>query len=294
MVGASRAPSARQLIAASRPGGGEDNSDLWKALGTDTEAGRMLRKLYGGRPNRALEFVPQPRVNPSLAVSKRRPFIPAGASLDAEDPRKASVDHDAAAAVEVPPDYDAMRRLRWKPPALIDTHAGKRRSKASIDVAETRAARLADRAPTHGGNASGTDLEKRKLQLAFQFKGGKSLPPSVAADPLEGEVPMSLVLGRPVRGRRAPKADAAATAASSPGRKHGPSSAYLFELLALFDDVLRSVEEEKDLLRGGRGASGTGEPRSAIRARVEQKIGELDRLEQAIDAERARLSKELA
>jgi len=216
------------------------------------------------------------------------------------------------ASVERPPDYAMEARWQAMRPSLIDVHPGKRRSERGIREAEERAEAAADR-PAAGGGRGGPapGFEKRRLQLQFQFKGGKALPPSAMPEALEGEVPMSLVAGRRVKGvgagRRAraagaargkeaapaqaghrvrfgddggdgggggrgPLEEAVEAAARSPGRRLGPTSHYLEALEERRDDVLREA---------GRSDEDVGAVVSRLEA-IDQRIGE----------ERARLGAE--
>lgn len=62
--------------------------EAWRALGNDTEAGRLLAKLYGGTKKVKIEYPPVR----TRAAGPRRAFIPAGGLRDV-DPREARIAH---------------------------------------------------------------------------------------------------------------------------------------------------------------------------------------------------------
>ena len=108
----------------------EENAELWKSVGTDTEAGRLLRRLYAGKSAAKIHY-PEVRTRPA---SSRPAFIPGGARPSSDDPRAQRRDQDRVRTLHVP----SVAPRRRRPPARIDAHAGKRRSQRMIDDVEVR------------------------------------------------------------------------------------------------------------------------------------------------------------
>ena len=139
----------------------------WQAFDTSTEAGRMLKKLYGssaGHPNIAY---PKLTTKPRKQMPK---FIPGGAKLDATDARSNSHRREKASTVE--PWRKKYERPSYKP---IDFVARKRNTAQIDEILEDMSMRNAAYRPPRV-NGSSTDAEKARLQEIAQFGGGKALP----------------------------------------------------------------------------------------------------------------------
>jgi hypothetical protein len=67
--------------------------------------------------------------------------------------------------------------------------------KEDIDKRLEEAEKSADKAFPPIKKAIHTEAEKRRLQAAFQFKGGKALPEELTLAPIEGHIPLSVVTG---------------------------------------------------------------------------------------------------
>jgi hypothetical protein len=218
------------------------------------------------------------------------------------------------ASVDIPEDYGLQRRMERMRPALIDYHAGKRRTARDIDIREREQERLSDRPAAPAGRGSSTAVEKRRLQLQFQFKGGKALPAGASGDALVGEVPMSLVVGKPsvggvaerrhrARGVREGRASgrgprfedpgkfAAQAAASSPGRRRLPEAAYVHAIERLVDEILTDLQGLKSRASRLRGtASWTDEMETAHEEAVATRMQDLRSAKQQLDDELMRLA----
>jgi len=105
----------------------------WEAFDTSTEAGRMLKKLYGnnaGHPN--IEY---PKL--TTKATKPRPkgaFIPGGARAGHSDPRSNSKRREAGAtvvAVRRKP-QESKRRAEWTSQLRIDAPSKARVEKPSF------------------------------------------------------------------------------------------------------------------------------------------------------------------
>ena len=85
--------------------GNTSENHAWKAFDTSTEAGRLLKKLYGNKPPPV--NVPLPRRSKKAAAPTGE-WRPGGGRVDAVDPRKAS--RSKAAEAKVARGYRKVRR----------------------------------------------------------------------------------------------------------------------------------------------------------------------------------------
>ena len=142
-------------------------NQAWQAFDTSTEAGRMLKKLYGGAAGHPNIAYPKLTTKPRKHQPK---FIPGGAKLDASDARSNSHRREKASTVE--PWRKKYSRPTYKP---IDFVARKRNTAAIDEILEDMSMRNAAYRPPRV-NGSSTDAEKARLQEIAQFGGGKALP----------------------------------------------------------------------------------------------------------------------
>lgn len=146
----------------------------WKAFGSDTEAGRLLQKLYG-KNNRPKIHYPTPK---RMEAEARRPFCPAG-GLPGSDARIATR-REVTINLPRPPPAE-MRRYT---PA-IDFHSGRRKHVKDISAEQDELHRYRQSYRPARAPAVSTDANKRKLQTRFQFGGGKALPEAGLLAPLQ-------------------------------------------------------------------------------------------------------------
>ena len=141
-------------------------ANAWQAFDTSTEAGRMLKKLYGnaaGHPNIAY---PKLTTRPRKTAPK---FIPGGAKLGV-DARSNSNRRERASAVE--PWRKKYERPKYHPIQFVSK---KRNTRAIDEILEDMSMRNNAYRPPRV-NGSSTDAEKARLQEIAQFGGGKALP----------------------------------------------------------------------------------------------------------------------
>lgn len=160
----------------------ERNEQSWKRFGYNTEAGKLLYKLYSGeRPNNTVRY-------PKLKLRKDR-FSVDGAerwrSGTAFLPRQSNRRH-----VKVP----KVRHREEDVPEIELMPKRKSRSKIEQELRQRRDEAVSFRpAPTR---VISTEVEKRRLALSNQFKGGKVLPTEGTAAPIATNVPLHLVTQR--------------------------------------------------------------------------------------------------
>lgn len=203
----------------------QDPSRLAGLVGHDTEAGRILASLYG-KPKPVVS-APKPVRSSSWAPAQawRRPQH----SPEAADPRAATLNREAIAAVDADkPGPIVVRQAQRAPIDLLDSR--RRSAQAIADATEAEAA-TADRPagpPVKPGY--NIEAEKRRLQLTFQFKGGKGLPAEGLSEPLTGHIPIPIITGTGARTRKARTEQqaltrpASASGVSSHGEVHAPGS----------------------------------------------------------------------
>ena len=163
----------------------DEASQQWKKFGMDTEAGRMLNKLYGKKHVK----INYPKINiVSRKERSQKPrFIPGGGNKDV-DPRSNRIKKI---------DVNRPRVGRGKKPKKV--HAidviRRRKSKASID--EINKTREFDVKGFQGPatKAVSTEQNKRMLQMTNQFKGGKILPSAGSYDAISTQIPLHVITG---------------------------------------------------------------------------------------------------
>lgn len=147
-------------------GGGQQ----WTAFDTSTEAGRLLKRLYGGVPSANITY---PRPLPK----REKQFIPGGAKLTARDPRQTK----PKVTVKAP------RRVAKAPEIHAIDVVQRRRTSSAIqrDLADRQMRNEAYRPLRRCFTG-----EKERLQEKFQFGGGKGLPDEML--PGKGPIPSEL------------------------------------------------------------------------------------------------------
>ena len=267
------------------------SSDAHKALaaqfGLNTEAGKLLLSLYG---RKGYASAPDFRALPTRPLPSSRPRMrDLGAPAErARDPSEATFDRDAVAAVDAARPSVAPKPPT--PPAPIEALGVQKRSKSRIAAAEALASARGDIVGPPLRPGRNADVEKRRLQAAFQFKGGKALPEGVAAPALEGPVPLALLgvggarPGSSASGRRS----GSGGGGGGGGAPAGGTGSLLQELRATHAAVGAAVDDAEafmqELRRMGR-ATGGAEAEHALALQGQGR--ELGRLAAAIRAEEA-------
>jgi hypothetical protein len=231
-------------------GSGSGRKDLTKAymtFGTDTHAGRLLQKLYGGAP--AVTKVKYPKLKSRADTGAPRPrFIPGGGKVE-HDPRRVRPREirERAAKVVRPafgrPDFEPIAPIEWR------DGCGRRRLddiEAAREEADWEDARMPPLKPVTSGDAA-----KRRLQNKFQFEGGKALPEAGTLPAVE-HVPLDLQLSVQAKAKRDAFRRARREGGEGGGgtaKKSGPvavtdeSAAYIAMLEARFKEVSHEVSE---------------------------------------------------
>jgi hypothetical protein len=254
-----------------------DKAHLSNVFGHDTEAGRMLAKLYG-RPKAAPAPRPtrlRPMEGPQPDVLVSRPGV--------VDPRARTLDRAAIAEVDATKPSPVVVREVHVPE--IDKIKGVIRSQRGI--AEFEAARAStdvQQPPLKRGY--NTDAEKKKIQAIFQLKGGRALPSAGLPEAIEGEIPLHLLQGRP-----APLSRKQAEAAAAAAVRRANSSPLLDELERTFDAVKAGIEDSVSFIKEMRALRQATQQHEADHARtLADKTRELQRINEQITRERKRIA----
>lgn len=209
-------------------------------FGHDTEAGRMLARLYGkgtatvSMPARPSKSKPMVGPQPPMQGLNSRP--------EAANPRERKFDREAVAAAE------ASRPVVGHGAPLpktfaIDSIKGIIRSKAQVDAFEAAHASV-DRPQMPIKKGYNTEAEKRRLQATFQFKGGKAVPDAASYAPIEGQIPMHLMGAASAPLPKTGRLAAMAMGASS----NNPIRKLIKELESTFDAVQKGLQESVEFI----------------------------------------------
>jgi hypothetical protein len=213
----------------------------WRSFGMDTEAGRLLNKLYAGSQHKPKIHYPRVRTRKEQtgAEEDRPKFIPGGGKSTVDPRARTRADTSQMFVPKV------GRGAKPKKRHAIDLIT---RRKAKQEIFDQNKAddvhRMRYRPPLRRPVA--TDANKRLLQAQFQFKGGKCLPDTGTMQPIEGNLPMHLINGKPSRAQK--KRFAAAAVSSMPLTGAEKEDAYTQQLEADFEHAMNEIDARKQFL----------------------------------------------
>jgi len=210
-------------------------------FGHDTEAGRMLARLYG--KGTATVSMPSRPSKTKPMLGPQPPMQGLNAKPEAVNPRERRIDRDAVAASEASRPVVGHGAPQPKTFA-IDTIKGIIRSKAQVDAFEAAHASV-DRPQMPLKKGYNTEAEKRRLQATFQFKGGKAVPDAASYAPIEGQIPMHLM-----GNANAPLPKTGRLAAMAMGEStNNPIKKLIKELESTFDAVQCGLQESVEFIQ---------------------------------------------
>ncbi|CEG36490.1 uncharacterized protein PHALS_03038 [Plasmopara halstedii] len=193
-------------------------SEAWKAFGSDTEAGRLLKKLYCGT-NKPKVLYPKPKQKKTREITV--PFIPGGAVAGASDSRTHQLAANTSSrAIKTPittaaPTMHPIDRLTTHKKPLYKIEKEVSEIKRQIEAPRMSCLR---RAPNQ---------EKEKLQQAFSYAAGSILPRDLM--PGSDQLDRELAHAAGLRNGRSPKD-------------------YLTQLEEIYDAVLQEVDSRKSFI----------------------------------------------
>ncbi|CAE7819052.1 HKR1 [Symbiodinium sp. CCMP2592] len=194
----------------------EQSKEVWKHFGCDTEAGRMLRKLYKGAGSRELGS----KISyPQLATPATRWQPPPKAKPAAP---KAVVRVPRAAA----PRRDMDDPRQWPAPP-IPCRRPAREIFAELEAEEARRRRAQPDLP----KGKDLDHEKQNLQDRFRYCGGRMLPKGSMGYVEPGSVP--------------PTGGAAEAATRREDRRRYDENGFDGEQREIFEDLVRAVQRKQ-------------------------------------------------
>lgn len=255
----------------------EEESSDWRVFKHDTEAGRLLSRLYGVTPGG------KPQINyPKLKTRTNRPDQQQARShwKGGRDSDRTGFDRSRAATVAAP---KVGRGTRYGGGAATAAVALIPRRKNEIACQEELTAiesvRHAFR-PAHDGGAYSTDVEKDRLNELFTFGGGAALPEELTLPeaPLPSEERSRKAERRRVdkarRRRRARLNGDAADGDSTDSDGEDGREASKGHGAGLFDHILGEIEDRRtfqfSMEETGSGASTRAQVAEEISARVKE------------------------
>ncbi|ETW08506.1 hypothetical protein H310_01071 [Aphanomyces invadans] len=150
------------------PEGNVVATEAWRAFGSDTEAGRLLKKLYCGNAKPVINY---PKVKTTKQHAPAGPFIPGGGSgVDTRSNNWAS--SNTARAVKVP----TVGNHPTNQSHAIDAIPVHRRHKDMIDKELGQIKRSVEGYRPTVASYPGSQAEKQKLQQRFTYAAGTILP----------------------------------------------------------------------------------------------------------------------
>jgi len=161
-------------------------------FGLNTEAGRLLRALYGKQKYGAAPHFSTLKTGAPLTQQPRMKDLGINPLRRALDPMEPSLDREAMAALDIPSVIPAPA----PGPAPIERLGIQKRSHSVIKRRAEVEARSGDISLPPLKPGRNTDAEKRRLQMINQFNGGKGLPEGASLPPLGGPYPCSLWVAR--------------------------------------------------------------------------------------------------
>ncbi|KAF0695938.1 Aste57867_13286 [Aphanomyces stellatus] len=197
------------------PQNGSDNAEAWRAFGSDTEAGRLLKKLYCGNSKPVINY-------PKVKTKKQTPagpFLPGGAA-GGEARTNNLATSNTARSIKVP----TLGNQSTHHFAAIDMLPVHRRPKETIDKEMVQLKRSVEGYRPSVAKFPGSDAEKQKLQQRFTYAPGTILP-------------REMLPGSDLLDKELAHADAK--------REGGGPATTLQELKNLKTQVVRDIDERK-------------------------------------------------
>jgi hypothetical protein len=265
-----RQRQAASIRAAPRPEPSNPYGEAWQEFEQDTAAGRLLRRVYARPHNRPLESYPAVRVRASEGDK------PTWCNLKpaALDPRQDGTCKARQQRVAVPNPLPAPEA---RAPAILGV-ARRKPAQAIAQEAEREAADQPAARPLPR-KAVSTDFEKRRLAVINQFKGGKALPAAGLAEPLAGQIPLSLLTGKP--GREAYRA-AAERGAARQRAEEERLALEQHQLAQDFDDAHAEVRNLKQLLDLAEPSHAASRRVAELKHQLQRKVCELRNIDELI------------
>jgi len=258
-----------------------DNTKLSAVFGHDTEAGRMLARLYG-RP-KVSEPVPKPTKFKPLDGPQPL-MIGLNSKPEAIDPRSQTLNRAAMAIIDATkPSPVVTKEIHIAP---IDTIKGVIRNKAQIEEFVQKNASKDIIVPPIKKGFNNPEAEKRRVQALFTFKGGRALPEAGLPEVVQGTIQLHLITGKvPVTTKRS-------LYQTSNNLRHLTSPLLedlekTFETIkASLDDSIAFITEMRSLKQATKDMENDHQRQMIIKSR------ELEKLDNDIKKEKARLQQQ--
>ncbi|ETV89494.1 hypothetical protein H257_00758 [Aphanomyces astaci] len=149
--------------------GSGDAAEAWRAFGSDTEAGRLLKKLYCGNSKPVINY---PKVKTKKQQTPAGPFIPGGGGIGADTRSNNLAASNTARSIKVP----TLGNQSTHQYHAIDVIPAHRRHKDVIDKELGQIKRSIEGFRPSVASYPGSQAEKQKLQQRFTYAPGTILP----------------------------------------------------------------------------------------------------------------------
>lgn len=258
-----------------------DNTKLSAVFGHDTEAGRMLARLYG-RP-KVNEPVPKPtKLRPMQGTQPT--MIGLNSKPEAIDPRSQTLNRAAMAIIDATkPPIVVTKEIHIAP---IDTIKGIIRNKDQIDDFVQKNASKDIVVPPIKKGFNNPEAEKRRVQALFTFKGGRALPEAGLPEVVQGTIPLHMITGKvPVSTKR--------SLYQTSSTLRGLTSPLLEDLEKTFETVKGGLDDSIAFINEMRTLrQATKEMESDHQRQITIKTRELEKLDNDIKKEKQRLEQQ--
>lgn len=160
----------------------------------------------------------------------------------------------------------------------------RRKSQSKIKKEQERTSIERTRYRPPMGKGHSTELEKHRLRMRFQFKGGKSLPSAANTTGMKGHIPMHLMMSDEARVRKEAREQQ-----QNPRGEHGHAGTNTLEqkvqdLHGEFDRIMSEIEERRTFLEEAvkRGEEGVWGPQ--IKGEIARLVRNLESVDKQLKA----------
>lgn len=248
--------------------------EAWKRFGYHSEAGRLLRQLYGGGKERFRVRYPKVKKDESL-VNPREAGIWRNLRSDQVDPKSNSDRRAREKRVHVP-----KPRMKRSEAAKIDC-VPRRKSYAKIQKELGEVEREVRHFRPKATRAVSTETEKRRLALCNQFKGGKGVPQCSSLCAVSKNIPLHLVTGK-LTNAAMKTIEAAKREKEAQQREKKVEEKRRLE--QQFEDVSRNVEGIQKRIEACQGKPNCTRSVGRLRQELSERFAEMQRIDEILQA----------
>ncbi|CAM9874501.1 unnamed protein product [Pylaiella littoralis] len=249
---------------------------MWRCLHDDPGTSKLLKQIYGGRPE-----ISYPKLRPAIPRSNLPPEFKDSRRSSSSSSSSGSPNGQRKNQVRVP----KFRGVTPEGPALIDSVAMRRKRAGRIQEEQVAVRdRVEHYRPPYIKEVG--ESEKFRLAEKFEYGGGKALPEQIAGPvmPIPSEARWKAsekrrIAGAMRRRKTLPDGEDGGDDNSSSGGGSGGSGGAL-PATNMFDQVANEIEERQQFLLRARefGMPCDSESEARIMGEISLRMGELKRL----------------